>query len=154
LISKFILSFTAFFITNVYCFSQTATIRGIILSETNTPIENVNITAGSIGTQTNKNGFYELKIPVNTDVKITFTHVSFKKITSTFNLKKGEELEFNPVMKTSVEQITTVVINSKKRKSVEGIITLQPETIRKIPGAQPGVENLLMTLPGVNNTKT
>ncbi|TYA72036.1 TonB-dependent receptor [Seonamhaeicola marinus] len=133
-------------------FSQTAIVRGIILDETQKPIENVNIKAGDIGTQTNINGFYEIVIPANADISIEFTHVSFKKVVSTFNLKNGEEFEFNPIMKTSVEQIATVVVNSRKRKDVEGILTLEPEAIRKIPGAQPGVENLLMTLPGVNNT--
>ncbi|WP_246147103.1 TonB-dependent receptor [Seonamhaeicola marinus] len=149
---KFLLSLALFFIITISGFSQTAIVRGIILDETQKPIENVNIKAGDIGTQTNINGFYEIVIPANADISIEFTHVSFKKVVSTFNLKNGEEFEFNPIMKTSVEQIATVVVNSRKRKDVEGILTLEPEAIRKIPGAQPGVENLLMTLPGVNNT--
>ena len=131
--------------------SQTATIRGIILDENNTPIEGVNIKTDDSGTQTNSNGFYILKILANQDVSIEFTHLSHKKVTATLNLKNGEELEFNPVMNTSVEQIATVVISGNKRKDVEGIVTLEPATIRKIPGANAGVENLLLTLPGVSN---
>ncbi|WP_248723139.1 carboxypeptidase-like regulatory domain-containing protein [Seonamhaeicola sp. ML3] len=147
---KFLLSLTLFFSIISTCLSQTATIRGVILNENIQPIEGVNITADKLGTQTNSNGFYVLEIPSNSDVKIEFTHISFKKVSSVFNLKNGEELEFNPVMKSEIEQISTVIINTKRRKEVEGIITLQPEVIRKIPGAQPGVENLLNTLPGVN----
>ncbi|TWO31492.1 TonB-dependent receptor [Seonamhaeicola sediminis] len=132
-------------------FSQTSIIRGIILNENKQPIEGVNIKADDLGTQTNENGFYLLEIPSNTDITIEFTHLSFKKVSSVFNLKNGEELEFNPVLKTSVEQISTVTINTTRRKEVEGIINIQPEVIRKIPGANAGVENLLMTLPGVSN---
>ena len=132
-------------------FSQTATIKGVILDDTNTPISNVNIKASAVGTQTNENGFYLLKIPANQEVTIEFTHISHKKIVATFNLKNGEELEFNPVLNTSTEQIATVVISGNKRKDVQGIVTLKPETIRKIPGANPGVENILQTLPGVNS---
>ncbi len=132
-------------------YSQTATIKGVILDENNAPIPNVNIKAGDRGTQTNENGFYLLKIAANQDVAIEFTHISFKKIRSPFNLKNGEELEFNPVMSTSLAQIETVVITSKSRRNIEGIITLKPEIIRKIPGANAGVENLLLTLPGVSN---
>ncbi|WP_372937704.1 carboxypeptidase-like regulatory domain-containing protein, partial [Seonamhaeicola sp.] len=132
-------------------FSQTATIRGVILNENNLPIVDVNIKANGLGTKTNSNGFYILEIPSNIDVSIEFTHLSYKKIVSTFNLKNGEAFEFNPVMKTSLEQISTVIINSTRRKEVEGIVTLQPEVIRKIPGANAGVENLLLTLPGVSN---
>ena len=131
-------------------FSQTATLRGVILNEDNVPIENVSIKAGDIGAITNVNGFYIIKIPANVDVNVEFTHISQKSVSGTFNLKNGEELEFNPVMNVDVEQISTVIISGRKRKDVEGIITLEPATIRKIPGANAGVENLLKTLPGVS----
>ncbi|MFD2541007.1 carboxypeptidase-like regulatory domain-containing protein [Lacinutrix gracilariae] len=132
-------------------FAQTGTIKGVILDEFNNPVDNINIKTNNAGTTTNENGFYLLKIPANQDVTVTFTHISLKKTVATFNLKNGEELEFNPVMKTNVEQIATVVISGRKRKDVEGIITLKPATIRKIPGANAGVENLLKTLPGVSS---
>jgi len=131
--------------------AQTATIKGIILDSDNLPIPNVNIKAGTSGTVTNDNGFYILKIRSNQDVLVEFTHISHKKIESTFNLKNGETYEFNPVMSISVEQIATIIISGKRQNEVEGITTLNPETIRKIPGANAGVENLLMTLPGVSN---
>lgn len=131
-------------------FSQNATIRGVILDENDTPIYDVNIKAGDLGTATNINGFYELKIPANQDVTIVFTHLSHKPITQTFNLKSGQELEFNPVMKVDVEQIGVVVINTNTRQSFEGVTSISPEMIRTIKGAQPGVENILKTLPGFN----
>ena len=132
-------------------FAQTGTLRGVILDEFNKPVDNVNITVGDSGTTTNTNGFFIIKIPANQDVTVTFTHISLKKTVATFNLKNGEELEFNPVMQTNIEQIATVVISGRKRKDVEGVITIKPATIRKIPGANAGVENLLKTLPGVNS---
>jgi len=132
-------------------FSQTATIKGVILDEENKPIEGVNIVAGIDGTETNSNGFFILKIPSSQEITVIFTHLSYKKIEAPFNLKNGETLEFNPVMNLTVEQIATVVITGKQRKDVEGIITLEPATIRNIPGANAGVENLLLSLPGVNN---
>ena len=140
-----------FLLITCLIFSQTATIKGVILDENNKPVDNVNIKVGNDGTKTNENGFYQLKIPSNQDISIEFTHITFKKIVSKFNLKNGEEVEFNPVMNTSVEQIGVVIINSNRRKDVEGIVTLNPETIRKIPGANAGIENLLLTLPGVSN---
>tara|TARA_R110002049_G_scaffold76250_4_gene196082 strand:+ start:2490 stop:4952 length:2463 start_codon:yes stop_codon:yes gene_type:complete len=134
-----------------FLFSQTAIIKGVILDSKNVPVYNVNIKAGSDGTKTNENGFYLLKIPADQDIIIEFTHISYKKVVSTFNLKNGEILEFNPVMNASIEQIGTVIINTNRRKDVEGIVNLDPETIRKIPGANAGIENLLLTLPGVSN---
>ncbi len=130
--------------------SQSATIRGIILDETNTPISGVNIKAGNQGTASNENGFYELKIPANVDVTLIFTHLSHESVTQTFNLKNGQEIEYNPVMKVDIEQIGVVVINSNTRQKEDGVVTIAPELIRTIKGAQPGVENILKTLPGVN----
>ncbi|WP_452220671.1 TonB-dependent receptor [Lacinutrix salivirga] len=131
--------------------AQQATIKGVILNDAKLPIEGVNIkTATGSGTTTNENGFYLLKIPSDIDVKIEFTHISHKKVTAIFNLEKNEALEFNPIMIVDVAQISEVVISAKQRDNIEGIITLEPKAIRKIPGANAGVENLLKTLPGVS----
>jgi len=132
--------------------AQNATIRGIILDDLNQPLEGVNIKASNFGTTTNENGFYILKIPSNQDVTILFSHINYKNVSVTFNLKNGEEFEFNPVMSIEVEQIATVIVKGNQRKRVEGITTIDPEIVRTIKGAQPGVENLLKTLPGVNIT--
>ncbi len=131
---------------------QTATLIGIILNEQNQPIQGANISSGVNGTTTNINGFYLLKIPAKRDVEIRISHLNYKFIKATFNLKNGEELEFNPILKDNYEQIETVVITGSKRKELEGITTISPQIIRTIKGAQPGVENLLKTLPGVNIT--
>lgn len=147
-----LLLFPLFFLSIFFVgYSQTATVKGVILDENNLPVSNVNVKANSDGTTTNSAGFYEIEIPANQEVTIEFTHITFKKITIPFNLKNGETFEFNPVMSASVEQIATIIVNSNRRKEVEGVITLNPETIRKIPGANAGVENLLLTLPGVSN---
>ena len=131
---------------------QTATLKGIILNVQNQPIQGANVTSGTNGTITNLNGFYSLKISSNIDVGIKVSHLNYKLIEATFNLKNGEALEFNPVLKDSYEQIETVIITGSKRKYLEGITTISPQIIRTIKGAQPGVENLLKTLPGVNIT--
>ncbi|WP_250432361.1 TonB-dependent receptor [Hanstruepera flava] len=142
--------FPLLFILSAIGFAQTGTVRGVILDESNNPIADVNVNAGDTGTTTNENGFFTVKIPANQDVRIEFTHLSHKRVVATFNLKNGEEIEFHPVMDVNVEQISTVVISNVKRTAVEGVTTLEPQTIRKIPGANPGIENLLKTLPGVS----
>jgi hypothetical protein len=138
------------FILPVTAIGQSATLRGIVLNERNEPLEGVNVVSDFNGTTTNMNGFYILKIPANTTQKIRFSHINYNFLEAPFNLKNGEELEFNPVLKSSYEQIETVVITGTKRKKLEGITTISPQIIRTIKGAQPGVENLLKTLPGVN----
>ena len=143
--------FLASLLFSLLSFSQTAIVRGVILDEGNTPIENVNIKASTgEGTATNSNGFYELKIPYGVEITVVFSHISHELVEQKFLLKNGQELEYNPVMLLDVEQIATVVINTNTRLKVEGVTSISPQMLRTIKGAQPGVENILKTLPGVN----
>lgn len=123
-----------------------------MLDENNTPISGVNVTYSNDGTQSNFDGYFILEVPSNAEIVLTFSHVSFKNVQVTIpELNPNSDFEFNPVMKIDVEQIGEVVISRKKRKQIEGITTISPETIRKIPGANAGVESLIKSLPGVNS---
>lgn len=131
---------------------QTATIRGIILDDNNIPVLGANISySNAEGTSTNSNGAYILEIPANEEVLVTYSYVGFQNISQPFNLTTNANVEFNPVLKTDIAQLGTVVITTTTRQRVEGVITISPETIRTIPGANAGVENLLKSLPGVSN---
>ncbi len=131
--------------------AQTARIKGVILDKNNQPVENVNVSYSSGGTRTNENGFYNLKIPANQQVTLLFTHLSLKKITVIFSLDANEQKEFNPVMSDQEEQMGEVFVTSNNRKQIQGITVIEPEMIRKIPGANAGIENILKSLPGVNS---
>jgi len=147
--TKLILLILALFLS-IKVFSQNAEINGLILDANDFPIENVNIISNSSGTVSNSNGFYSINVNSNQDINVEFTHINFKKISLNFSLNDNEVFEFNPVMNESVEQIATIVLNSKSRENFSGVSNIDPEIIRKIRGAQPGIENLLKTLPGVN----
>ena len=140
-----------FFFITLMITAQTARIKGVVLDKNNRPVENVNVSYSSSGTQTNKNGFYDLKVPANQNITIIFTHISLKKITIIFSLDSNEQKEFNPVMSDQEEQMGEVIVTANNKKQVQGITTIEPEMIRKIPGANAGIENILKTLPGVNS---
>ncbi len=139
------------FLVSLPLLAQTARIKGVVLDKNNQPVDNVNVSYSSIGTQSNKNGFYDLKVPANEKVTLVFTHVSLKKITVIFSLDTNEQKEFNPVMSDQEEQMGEVIVTSNNRKLIQGVATIEPEMIRKIPGANAGIENILKTLPGVNS---
>ena len=139
------------FLIPLIVLSQKSYIKGVVLDIYNNPIENVNISSESkAGATTNSNGFYSIEIKSLTNVNITFSHVNFKSISFPINLKTNEVYEFYPVMDINIEQIEEIVLNSNKRTELKSILTIDPQIIRTIKGAQPGIENLLKTLPGVN----
>lgn len=131
--------------------AQEAVVKGVVLDESNRPVANANVSYETSGTKTDENGVYILSIPANTDITIKISHVGLKDITFTINLRENQEYELNPVLKTEFEQISEVIITGRERKAVEGITTLDPETIRITPSANAGVEGLLKTLPGVSS---
>ena len=132
-------------------FAQTATLKGIAFDQNNTPLADVNVSYADGGTLTNESGFYSIEIPAERIVTLRFTHVGLKAVETKFSLQKNEIFEFNPVLNATIEQISEVVISSENRNRIEGVLSLSPETVRKIPGANPGVENLLQSLPGVSS---
>ncbi|POY41140.1 TonB-dependent receptor [Flavobacterium alvei] len=140
-----------FFCFGVVTSAQTARIKGVILDKNNQPATNVNVSCQSVGTRSNVNGFYILTVPANQKVVVVFSHVSLKKATVAVNLKSDEDYEFNLVMNDKDEQMGEVVVTVNNKKRVQGITTIEPATIRKIPGANAGVENILKSMPGFNS---
>lgn len=140
-----------FFFFSLTLFAQNARIKGIVFDENNQPVEGVNVSFQDKKTTTNNNGFYVLDVASNIKSNLKFSHVSLKSSVIGLELKKNEDYEFNIVLKSTVEQIGEVVINNDRRKRVEGVTTISPRTVRKIPGANPGVENILKLLPGVSS---
>ncbi len=139
-----------FFLFATAMFAQKAVIKGIILDENKIPVSGANVIYKDSGTISDFNGFYFLEVPSNEDVIISFSHVSHKKVQITVNLSPNEDYELNPVMNTTIEQISEVVISGRENKRIEGVTTISPEVIRKMVGANAGVENLLKSLPGVS----
>ncbi|WP_234859149.1 TonB-dependent receptor [Aquimarina aquimarini] len=136
---------------NNFSIAQDAILKGVILDENKTPVQGANISYDTSGTQSDQNGVYQLSIPADQEVEISISHISLKNVQFVIRLEKNQEYEFNPVLKADVEQISEVIISGRERKTVEGITTLDPETIRTTPSANAGVEGLLKSLPGVSS---
>ncbi|MDA6069419.1 TonB-dependent receptor [Flavobacterium sp. AC] len=132
-------------------FAQNAYVKGIILNSQNRPVADVNITSLGKTTQSDANGFFEVDVPSNKKTSLVFTHISLKMMSLTVNLESNEVFIFNPVMSNYEEQMGEVFVSSGNKKRVQGIATIDAATIKKIPGANAGIENILKTLPGVNS---
>ena len=131
-------------------FSQDAVITGLILDEENFPIKDANIQFDNKGTISDMNGYYKIEVPSDKNINVVFTHLNHKRLQITVNLSKNEILEFNPVLSTNIEQISEVILNTTRREDLKSIQNISPEKLRDIKGVQPGIENILKTLPGVS----
>jgi hypothetical protein len=138
------------FFISLNAFAQTARVQGVILDENNKPVPNVNVKYSKGSTTTNENGYYILNIPANLKITLVFSHITLRSATQPIQLKTNENFELNLVLKANEEQLSDVVINSRSHKRAEGIVSIDPAAIRRIPGANPGVENILKSFGGVS----
>jgi hypothetical protein len=101
--------------------SQTATLKGRITGENNTPLPDVQIYIESDknkGTTTNQQGKYELIVPSNQKLTIVFSHASYSAQTLSIKLIDTEVKTFD-LMMASIELDTATIIEKR-------IITIDP----------------------------
>ena len=133
-------------------FAQNATISGIVLGDNNEPLPNVNISSKEFGTTTNADGFYILEITSDEENTIVFSHIAYLDVVlEKLILNTNETFIFNPVLKSDITQIDGVTVSATGKRETSNILNISPEKIRKIPGANSGVETILKLLPGVSS---
>jgi hypothetical protein len=130
--------------------AQIAIVKGVVKNSNNEPIEGVAVTYLNNGTTTNYNGEYQLTVPSNKQISIEFRHISYKFVSKKLIVSTNKTYNFSPILQLKVEKIDEVIVKDLK-KDAQGFVQINPSDATKIPGANSGVENILMTLAGVNN---
>ncbi|MBT8316630.1 MAG: TonB-dependent receptor [Lutibacter sp.] len=144
------LSLVLLLITSLSLNAQESVIKGVVKNANKEPIEGVAITYLNNGTSTNNKGEYQLNVPGGQQIKIVFSHISYKLLTETVKIPINKTYRFSPILQLKIEEIDEVIVQDIK-KDAQGFINVNPSDATKIPGANNGIENILMTLPGVNN---
>ena len=152
--SKFIfkkpLLFLLLFATQLLL-AQTAFVKGTVKNSKRIPIEGVAVNFDSInGTTTDKKGQYFLTIPAKKELVLIFKHIAHNTLYKGVKIPKNKTFRYSPILTFKTEEIDEVTIQDK-RKTVQGLMSINKSIVKKIPGINPGVENLLMTFAGVNN---
>src|SRR5690554_7709930 len=133
----------------MYQYAQTAQIKGVVLAANDTPLENVSVQVKNKEVKTNANGFYMMEVAANEQLTIHFYLDHYQAVTYQEQLRENQSFELNIRMQEATEQLKELVIDKNLRQRFEGTTIISPDVIRRIPGANAGVENLLKTLPGV-----
>ena len=133
-----------------YLFAQTGTVEGTIKDYFGNPIEGVSVSYELTGVESTADGFFSIKVKSNKNITLRFSHISFETYTKTLKVRTNKTLRFSPKLLAKTEELDVVSIKNRK-KEVQGIIDVNLAKVSKIPGANAGIENILMTLPGVNN---
>ena len=125
-------------------------LKGVVTNIKNEPIQNVSIKFDEEGSVTDERGSYSILIPLNKKITVTFSHISYKSITKIFTATSRNVVRFSPVLDLKTEELKEITIKNNN-KSAQGITKIDGEKVKNLVGPNAGVENVLMTLPGVNN---
>jgi hypothetical protein len=129
---------------------KTTILKGTVKNIQKQGIEKVSIKFGKTGTVSDEDGNYQLRIPLDEEITIIFNHISYQKFTKKITAKSRNVLRFSPILLLKTENLDEVVIKDQ-RKEAAGITNIDVRKAKNIIGPNAGVENVLMTLPGVNN---
>lgn len=129
---------------------KTVIVKGIISNSAQKPIKGVSISYLSKGTVTNSNGSYQITIPMRKTVAVTFSHISYKTVTKKFTSRGKKVYNYSPTLTFKTEKLKEVFVKNQE-KETQGITKIKTKKVSNILGANAGVENILMTLPGVSN---
>ncbi len=147
---KKIILFIAF-IYSAALFSQVGYLAGKVTNSNKQALAGVTITYNNKTSITNNQGGYKIELPANKKTIVKFSYIGYGIVFKTFKGLKNKTIRYSPKLKVQSEQMNEVVIKNYKAAQ-EGLLSLKVEKFKRIPGANAGVENLLMTQPGVNNS--
>ncbi|MDP5091748.1 MAG: TonB-dependent receptor, partial [Polaribacter sp.] len=129
---------------------KTTILKGTVKNSFKQPIEKVSITFGNTGTETDENGNYSIRIPIETEITLVFSHVSYRTLTEKISANNRNGIRFSPILILKTEELKEIVIKDNK-KEAQGLTKIDINKVKNVVGPNAGVENILMTLPGVNN---
>lgn len=141
------------FLLLIPCFlvaQKTTILKGTVKNNLKEGIEKVSIKYGKTGTITEADGTYQIRIPLDEEITIIFRHVSYQTFTKKITVKSRNVLRFSPILILKTEKLKEIVVKDQ-RKQASGITSIDVQKAKNIIGPNAGVENVLMTLPGVNN---
>lgn len=140
-----------FIVLNLVAQAQKTRVYGYVIDETNRGIEgaSVRFENSSIGTITNKNGYYDLQIDIQDSVKIIYSHIGFETLLHT--IKQGSQVvQITVELPTASRQLSEVQIRANRR-STSNMQTIDPEKYKLMPNASGSFESLLISFSGVTS---
>jgi len=143
--------FLFLFILPLFAFAQKmTTLKGTVKNKNKQPIENVSIRYNNIGTTTDKNGKYIIRVPYKKEITLVFSHISYSVFTKKHTANNRNGVRLSVILTPKTEELDRIVIQDN-RKKLQGLKAIDVNVVKNVIGSNAGVENILMTLPGVNN---
>ncbi|MFA8451096.1 MAG: carboxypeptidase-like regulatory domain-containing protein [Bacteroidales bacterium] len=150
---KKILLFLIFTFSYLFSFAQeSAVLYGKVSDENGDPLLLATIAAlnnTEIGTSSDSEGNYELKIKANTKYDIQIRYIGYKPQSFRISLKPNTRRELNIKLESDLKNLPSIEITDSEGKR-NNITRINPKTITDIPTISGGIEDILPSLGGVS----
>lgn len=137
---------------SIFAQSNNATLFGKITDQAGNPLDMVNIAIknSSIGTVSNRNGEFLLRIPAKKPIVMVFSFIGYQTVEKTMTASEEQRLELNVTLQ-QVDQEIDVVDITQHRRNTANMDRIDAKYLSNIVDAGTGgVEALIKTLPGVS----
>jgi hypothetical protein len=140
-----------FICLSAFLTAQNAIISGFVYDLKSGPVQfaNISIKNKSLGTVTNTKGYFEISVPVNQEITIEISYISYQSYSETLKLEAGEKVELSIYLKEDFTILPEANIGAQSDRFVPGI-RLNPEISMNIPTIG-GFEDILKSLPAVSS---
>ena len=133
--------------------AQNATFKGRVVDEIMEPVEGANlfIKGYELGTSTDENGRFELKVPANQDLYVMFSHVSLKNKEIKINIDENDQLFLTVTLYFST--FAPVEISEERNYNMTTVPKIDPGLLPSVSG---NFEDIVKSFVGVasNNELT
>lgn len=137
---------------SVFAQSNNATLYGKVTDEKGNPVElaNISIRNSTIGTVSDRNGAYLLRIPSKKPVAIVYSMIGHKPVEKNITASEEQRVELNVTI-TQTDQEIGVVEVTEHRRNKNNMDRIDSKYLTSITDVGTGgVEALIKTLPGVS----
>ncbi|MDO9616022.1 MAG: TonB-dependent receptor, partial [Bacteroidota bacterium] len=132
--------------------SNNATLFGKVTDENGKPVElaNISLKNSTIGTVSNRDGEYLLRIPAKRTVVIAYSMIGYQMVERTISATEEQRINFDVVLRQIDQEIGEVQVTEHRRKKTN-MDRIDAKYLTSITDAGTGgVEALIKTLPGVS----
>ncbi|WP_163323618.1 TonB-dependent receptor [Draconibacterium mangrovi] len=133
--------------------SNNATLKGVITDQDGVPIDMVNVVLKeypTLGTTTNADGEFLLRIPARKQLTIIFSSLGYQTFQDSVYANREETIIKQITMPEANLELAEIIVKEQRRNG-GSIVSLDPKIINSISSASGGIEAGLKTLPGVSS---
>ncbi|PSR05589.1 MAG: hypothetical protein BRD50_00505 [Bacteroidetes bacterium SW_11_45_7] len=137
-----------FLLPSLLMAQQAAYIEGRVMDDKERPVEGVNVIILNnqmVGTSTDREGEYELKVQANKQITVVFSFVGYEKKKFNLNLDRGERRELDVTFDADEIKLEEIEVKDQRVRETPSATKIDMKGVERLPTPTGGVEKALQS---------